>query len=90
MSAKKPRGFAAMSPERRRAIAAKGGKGVPAHLRSFSKDVELARRAGQKGGRNIPKEKRTFSSNTELAKRAGRTGGAAFHKNRPVRIKPLE
>ena len=34
---KKLRGFAAMTPEKRKAIAAVGGKSVPAEKRSFSK-----------------------------------------------------
>lgn len=45
-----PRGFAAMSPERRREIARKGGASVPADKRSFSKDRDLAASAGKKGG----------------------------------------
>lgn len=44
------RGFAGMDPERRRAIAAKGGGAVPAHKRSFFKDRELAVIAGSVGG----------------------------------------
>jgi general stress protein YciG len=44
------RGFAAMDPEKRRAIAAKGGASVQAENRSFSKNPELAASAGQKGG----------------------------------------
>ncbi len=44
------RGFAAMTPEARRAIAAKGGAAVPANKRSFSKDPTLAAAAGSKGG----------------------------------------
>ena len=44
------RGFAAMSPEKRREIAAKGGAGVPSHLRSFARDRDLAATAGKKGG----------------------------------------
>lgn len=47
---KKLRGFAAMSPERRRAIAAKGGGAVPPEKRSFSKNRELSVSAGSKGG----------------------------------------
>lgn len=46
----KPRGFAAMSPSRRREIAARGGSAVPAHLRSFAQDRALATAAGRKGG----------------------------------------
>lgn len=44
------RGFAAMDPDRRRQIAAKGGASVPNEKRSFAKDRELARTAGRKGG----------------------------------------
>lgn len=47
---KKLRGFAAMSPEKRRAIAAKGGGAVPAEKRSFSRSTDLAASAGRKGG----------------------------------------
>lgn len=47
---KQRRGFAAMDPEKRRLIAAKGGAGMPAHKRSFSKDRSLAAAAGRKGG----------------------------------------
>ncbi|MGZ9099975.1 MAG: KGG domain-containing protein [Brevundimonas sp.] len=46
----RPRGFAAMSLEMRRAIAAKGGASVAPERRTFSRDSELARAAGQKGG----------------------------------------
>jgi general stress protein YciG len=44
------RGFAAMSPERRREIARKGGGAVPAEKRSFAKNRDLAQSAGSKGG----------------------------------------
>lgn len=44
------RGFGGMSPEKRREIAAKGGRSIPAHKRSFSRDAELASRAGRIGG----------------------------------------
>lgn len=47
---KSRRGFASMDPERRRAIAAKGGASVPADKRSFSKDRALAASAGKRGG----------------------------------------
>ncbi|MFA4893014.1 KGG domain-containing protein [Brevundimonas sp.] len=48
----RPRGFAAMSLELRRQIAAKGGASVAPERRTFSKDSDLARAAGQKGGRS--------------------------------------
>lgn len=53
MSQPKPksrRGFAAMSPEKRREIARKGGAAVPADKRSFSQSRKLAVAAGRKGG----------------------------------------
>jgi general stress protein YciG len=46
----RPKGFAAMDPERRREIARKGGASVPGDKRSFAKDRTLAQHAGQKGG----------------------------------------
>lgn len=48
--AKKYRGFAAMDPEKRRVIARKGGASVRPEQRSFTKDRDLAARAGAKGG----------------------------------------
>lgn len=44
------RGFAAMDRGRQRDIASKGGSSVPVAKRSFSRDHELAVRAGRKGG----------------------------------------
>lgn len=49
---KQRRGFACMTPERVREIAAKGGAAVPADKRSFAKDPGLAARAGADGGRS--------------------------------------
>jgi general stress protein YciG len=48
------RGFASMSEERRREIASKGGKSVPADKRAFSMNPALASEAGRKGGHNSP------------------------------------
>lgn len=47
---KSKRGFASMSPEKRREIAAKGGASVPAEKRSFSRSRDLAASAGRAGG----------------------------------------
>ena len=44
------RGFASMSPERRKEIASKGGKSVNPANRAFAQNKELAREAGRKGG----------------------------------------
>jgi general stress protein YciG len=52
---KSKRGFAAMDPERRREIAARGGASVPAEKRSFSKSRDLAASAGRSGGSSRPK-----------------------------------
>lgn len=47
---KRPRGFAAMSPEARTAIARKGGAAVPPEKRAYSTNRELAAASGSKGG----------------------------------------
>jgi uncharacterized protein len=46
------RGFAAMDPEKRRTIAALGGKACRDENRAYSRDPELAKRAGKIGGTN--------------------------------------
>ena len=74
---KSRRGFASMSPEKRREIASKGGKSVAPENRSFSKDRTLAARAGRIGGMAVDSEKRAYSKDRELAAEAGRAGGRA-------------
>lgn len=54
---KKLRGFAKLTPERRREVASSGGKAVPAHKRSFATIRGLAEEAGRKGGQHSPKDK---------------------------------
>jgi general stress protein YciG len=49
MTESKPRGFAAMDPERRRQIASMGGKAVPPEKRYYN-DKTKASAAGIKGG----------------------------------------
>ena len=49
MTEKKPRGFAAMDPEKRRQIARMGGKAVPAEKRYYANKA-YASAAGFKGG----------------------------------------
>lgn len=51
MQLKKKRGFALLTPERHRQIAAAGGRALPNEKRSFSKNRELAVSAGRKGGK---------------------------------------
>jgi len=74
---KKPRGFGAMSPERRREIASLGGKSIPPEKRSFSQNHALAASAGSTGGKNVRPEKRSFSRDPALARAAGGKGGCA-------------
>ncbi|HEY9236761.1 MULTISPECIES: hypothetical protein [Phenylobacterium] len=52
------RGFARLSPERRRQVAAMGGGAVAPDKRAFSKDRALATRAGRLGGETSPKRGR--------------------------------
>jgi len=47
---RKRSGFASMSPERRKEVAAKGGKGSAADKRYFSINKDKAREAGKLGG----------------------------------------
>lgn len=51
---KAKRGFAAMSPEKRREIARKGGQSVKPENRAFAQDRDLASSAGRKGGSQSP------------------------------------
>lgn len=67
---KQMRGFALHSPEKRREIAAKGGRSVPAASRAFSTIPGLAAKAGKKGGRVVKAEDRPFSRDRDLARRA--------------------
>lgn len=77
---KSKRGFAAMSPERRREIASKGGKSVPAEKRSFSQNTDLAAAAGHKGGKAVDPAKRAFARDRELASQAGSKSGGGWPK----------
>jgi uncharacterized protein len=76
---KSKRGFALLEPEKRREIAALGGRSVPAEKRSFSQNPELAAQAGRKGGMSVNPAKRSFSIDHALASDAGRKGGIASH-----------
>ncbi|MDP2359122.1 MAG: KGG domain-containing protein [Beijerinckiaceae bacterium] len=82
---KSKRGFASMSPEKRREIARKGGASIPPEKRSFSQDRSLAAAAGKKGGSAVPGENRSFSTEAGLASKAGRKGGAAKHPMRSTK-----
>lgn len=72
---KSRRGFASMSPEKRRQIASLGGRSVAPENRSFSRDRTLAAQAGSKGGQSVESDKRAYSKDRELAAESGKIGG---------------
>jgi general stress protein YciG len=51
INGKSRRGFASMTPERRKEISSMGGKSVNPANRAFAKNKELAKAAGRQGGR---------------------------------------
>jgi uncharacterized protein len=67
---KKPgaRGFAAMTPERQRELASKGGKTAHARGTAYEWTAEQAREAGRTGGLSV-------SANAEHMRTIGRAGG---------------
>lgn len=71
------RGLAALSPERRREIAAMGGRAVPPEKRAFSQDHQFAAKAGRKGGKLAKPENRFFSRFPNKAVEAGQTSAEA-------------
>lgn len=77
---KKPRGFAAMSTEKRKAIASAGGEAAHANGKAHRFTAAEARAAGAKGGRAVGKNRRAFTS--EEAREAGRRGGLASQARR--------
>jgi hypothetical protein len=68
------RGFASMTPEKRREISSKGGKAGKPENRAFSVNRELAAEAGRKSGKASRPSKRSFSMDPRLASRAGKLG----------------
>jgi hypothetical protein len=71
-----------MSPDKRREVCSKGGKAVAGKDRMFSKDRELASRAGALGGQLVSKNGRNFKNDRELARRAAVLSNAAQKKRR--------
>ena len=90
MTTKKPGGFAALSLERRRKIAAMGGKAVPKEKRTFSKFPETAAKAGSVGGKAVPAEKRSFSTDHSFARECAVKGGAERAKRKAAKAKSSE
>ena len=74
------RGFAGMTPEKRKEIATKGGKSVPKEKRAYSVNRDLASKAGKKGGKASRPDKRSFSMDPALASRAGKLGAKSRAK----------
>ncbi len=77
---KRPRGFAAMDPEKQREIASMGGRAAHASHRAHEFTSEEGRAAGRKGGESV-------SRNREHMAAIGRRGGQA--KRRPRGRSPL-
>ena len=69
-SNKKKKGFASLSPEKRREIASKGGKAVHQKGNAHKFNSETARKAGKIGGKSV-------SENKEHMAVIGRKGGEA-------------
>lgn len=72
------RGFASMSPERRREIAARGGRAAHKEGTAHEFTSEEARRAGKKGGQIISRDRAHMA-------RIGRAGGKASRRGRSRR-----
>lgn len=62
------RGFASMSPEKRKEIASKGGKSAHKQGKAYKFDSESARKAGKVGGKAV-------SENRDHMAEIGRKGG---------------
>lgn len=67
----KLRGFAKLSPERRRQIASKGGASVEPQERAFSRDPALAARAGRLGGEIRGRARTRMTSEADLSQAQG-------------------
>ncbi len=75
---KKPRGLAAISPERRRAIAIMGGRAAQATGTAHQFTTAEAKQAGAKGGRAISKDRAHMAA-------IGKKGGAKSTAKKPTR-----
>ena len=64
----KPRGFAALTPERQREIASLGGRAAHAQGTAHSFTPDEAREAGKKGGRRVSRDREHMAE-------IGRKGG---------------
>lgn len=67
------RGFAAMSPERQKEIASKGGKAAHKQGVAHKFDADEARKAGQKGGQAVSRNREHMA---EIGRRGGKASGS--------------
>ena len=86
---KAKRGFAAMSLEKRREIARKGGQSVKPENRAFAQNRELAAEAGRKGGSQSPGKRRrrrvvTPAEGAEAVAIAATPTASAFAESTPI------
>ena len=81
---KSRRGFASMDPQRRRAVAARGGK--TAHTRGTARvwSPEEAREAGRKGGAAMARDREHMS---EIGKEGGRVRREALAALRAASVR---
>ncbi len=68
---RKPQGFATMTPERRKEIAAMGGRAMKAGNRTFSRDPDFAKEAGRQGG--LAKRRKALDARLRDAEKIGET-----------------
>jgi general stress protein YciG len=80
-SSVKPRGFAAMSPEKQREIAQRGGRAAHARGTAHEFSKEEARAAGRRGGEAVAKDRDYMSK----IGRAGARKSAEVRKRRAER-----
>lgn len=76
------RGFAAMSAERQREIASRGGRAAHAQGTAHEFSSEEARAAGRKGGQAAHQRGNAHEFTSEEAREAGRKGGQASQGSR--------
>ena len=75
MNNSRPRGFAAMTPETQRAVAAKGGRAAHASGRAHRFDSDEGRAAGRMGGELVSRDRAYMAE-------IGRRGGLARQRAR--------
>jgi general stress protein YciG len=88
MNGKSRRGFASMDPEKRRAIASKGGKAAHAQGSAHEFTPEEARIAGRKGGEAAHARGTAHQFTPVEAREAGRKGGQARSMRSAARTTP--